>query len=121
MLRVSGSPLSTPPVSFALRAATSDAPSESGTFEYQAETSRLMDLIVNSLYSNKDIFLRELVSNASDALDKMRFYSVTDASALGDTPDLEIKIKADPDTAIWGLPSKIETDQSWRSGERLAK
>ncbi|KAJ6831342.1 heat shock protein 90-5, chloroplastic [Iris pallida] len=66
-------------------------------FEYQAEVSRLLDLIVHSLYSHKEVFLRELVSNASDALDKLRFLSVTDSSLLGDTGDLEIRIKPDPE------------------------
>ncbi|CAM8881397.1 unnamed protein product [Rhodiola kirilowii] len=66
-------------------------------FEYQAEVSRLMDLIVHSLYSHKEVFLRELVSNASDALDKLRFLSVTEPSLLGDTGSLEIRIKPDPD------------------------
>lgn len=61
------------------------------------QVNRLMDLIVNSLYSNKDVFLRELVSNASDALDKIRFQSVMDASVLGETTDLEIRVKADAD------------------------
>ncbi|CAL9089452.1 unnamed protein product [Musa acuminata var. zebrina] len=66
-------------------------------FEYQAEVSRLLDLIVHSLYSHKEVFLRELVSNASDALDKLRFLSVTDSSLLGDAGDLEIRVKPDPD------------------------
>ncbi|KAF3329727.1 heat shock protein 83-like protein [Carex littledalei] len=66
-------------------------------FEYQAEVSRLLDLIVHSLYSHKEVFLRELVSNASDALDKLRFLSVTDPSLLGDGGDLEIRIKPDLD------------------------
>uniref|UniRef100_A0A7N0TDH1 Histidine kinase/HSP90-like ATPase domain-containing protein n=1 Tax=Kalanchoe fedtschenkoi TaxID=63787 RepID=A0A7N0TDH1_KALFE len=66
-------------------------------FEYQAEVSRLMDLIVHSLYSHKEVFLRELVSNASDALDKLRFLSVTEPTLLGDTGSLEIRIKPDPD------------------------
>ena len=56
-----------------------------------------MDLIVNSLYSNKDVFLRELVSNASDALDKIRFKSVQDASVLDADAQLEIRVKADPE------------------------
>ncbi|KAK6133956.1 hypothetical protein DH2020_032297 [Rehmannia glutinosa] len=67
------------------------------TYEYQAEVSRLMDLIVHSLYSHKEVFLRELVSNASDALDKLRFLSVTEPSLLGDAGELEIRIKPDPD------------------------
>ncbi|XP_044493783.1 heat shock protein 90-5, chloroplastic-like [Mangifera indica] len=66
-------------------------------FEYQAEVSRLLDLIVHSLYSHKEVFLRELVSNASDALDKLRFLSVTEPSLLGDAGDLEIRIKPDPE------------------------
>ncbi|XP_010502419.1 PREDICTED: heat shock protein 90-5, chloroplastic [Camelina sativa] len=66
-------------------------------FEYQAEVSRLLDLIVHSLYSHKEVFLRELVSNASDALDKLRFMSVTEPALLGDGGELEIRIKPDPD------------------------
>ncbi|KAM0871736.1 hypothetical protein ACQ4PT_039190 [Festuca glaucescens] len=66
-------------------------------FEYQAEVSRLMDLIVHSLYSHKEVFLRELVSNASDALDKLRFLSVTDPSMLADGSEMEIRIKPDPE------------------------
>jgi len=83
--------------SLACRAVATEAPAVEEKHEYQAEVSRLLDLIVHSLYSHKEVFLRELVSNASDALDKLRFLSVTDQSLLGDTPDLEIRIKADKD------------------------
>merc|ERR1719145_66986 len=65
--------------------------------EFQAEVNRLMDIIINSLYTDKQVFLRELVSNAADALEKARFHSVQDDSFLGDTQDLEVKIEHDPD------------------------
>merc|ERR1711865_989289 len=65
--------------------------------EFQAEVDRLMDIIINSLYTDKNVFLRELVSNAADALEKARFHSVQDESFLGDTKDLEVKIEHDPD------------------------
>ncbi|WZZ01872.1 hypothetical protein YC2023_074200 [Brassica napus] len=76
---------------------TTDEEGSGEKFEYQAEVSRLLDLIVHSLYSHKEVFLRELVSNASDALDKLRFLSVTEPAMLGDGGDLEIRIKPDPD------------------------
>merc|ERR1711870_135276 len=65
--------------------------------EFQAEVSRLMDIIINSLYTDKQVFLRELISNAADALEKARFHSVQDESFLGDTKDLEVKVEFDPD------------------------
>merc|ERR1719361_1946518 len=65
--------------------------------EFQAEVSRLMDIIINSLYTDKQVFLREIISNAADALEKARFHSVQDESYLGDNKDLEIKIEHDPD------------------------
>jgi len=65
--------------------------------EFQAEVSRLMDIIINSLYTDKQVFLREIISNAADALEKARFHSVQDDSYLGDTRDLEIKVEHDPD------------------------
>merc|ERR1711934_1264955 len=65
--------------------------------EFQAEVNRLMDIIINSLYTDKQVFLRELISNAADALEKARFHSVQDDAYLGDTKDLEIKIEYDAD------------------------
>ena len=68
------------------------------TLEFQAETKRLLDLVVNSIYTNKEIFLRELISNASDALDKLHFESLTNQDILEGNEDLEIFIVADSDT-----------------------
>merc|ERR1719281_2429969 len=65
--------------------------------EFQAEVNRLMDIIINSLYTDKQVFLRELISNAADALEKARFHAVQDEEFLGDTKDLEVKIEHDPE------------------------
>lgn len=69
-------------------------------FEFQAEVGRVMDIIINSLYSNRDVFLRELISNAADACDKKRFISVTEDTSAEDVggdsgPEYRIRIRAD--------------------------
>ncbi len=65
------------------------------TLQFETEIQQLLDLIIHSLYSHKEIFLRELVSNASDALDKLEFKSQTDQSLLGDDTELKIQIETD--------------------------
>ncbi|EAS03085.1 heat shock protein HSP90 (macronuclear) [Tetrahymena thermophila SB210] len=64
-------------------------------FEFQTEVGRLMDIIINSLYTQKEIFLRELISNSSDALDKLRFLSVKDPKLTEDFKNLEIYVDFD--------------------------
>lgn len=67
------------------------------TFEFQAEARQLLQLMVHSIYSNKDIFLRELISNASDALDKLRIGRLVDTDLEADTSDLHIALETDPE------------------------
>ena len=64
-------------------------------FEFRSETKELLQMMAKSLYSSKDVFLRELISNASDALDRRRFESLTDASKLPADETLEIRVSAD--------------------------
>lgn len=75
---------------------------EGETYTFQAEVNRLMDILIHSLYSNADIFLRELISNASDALDKIRLLALSDASQLGEgtAASLEVRISVDRDNGI---------------------
>ena len=65
------------------------------THSFQAEVAQLLHLVTHSLYSNQEIFLRELISNASDACDKLRFEALGDASLYGDQPELEVRVSFD--------------------------
>ena len=62
-----------------------------------------MDILINSLYTNKEVFLRELISNASDALDKLRYLAVSDPNILREFPDLEILIEYDKPNKILSI------------------
>ncbi|SOV16871.1 endoplasmin, putative [Plasmodium sp. gorilla clade G2] len=81
-----------------------EKPTESmESHQYQTEVTRLMDIIVNSLYTQKEVFLRELISNAADALEKIRFLSLSDESVLGEEKKLEIRISANKEKNILSI------------------
>src|SRR6185436_11070862 len=67
------------------------------TRRFETEISQLLHLVIHSLYGNKEIFLRELVSNASDAGDKLRFEAMTDSALFETDPDLKIRVSYDTD------------------------
>ena len=69
-------------------------------YQFSADIKQLMDLIVNAFYSKKEIFLRELISNASDALDKIKYQSLTNSELLGDNQEFEIKITQDKENLL---------------------
>uniref|UniRef100_A0A1A9VQN9 Heat shock protein 83 n=1 Tax=Glossina austeni TaxID=7395 RepID=A0A1A9VQN9_GLOAU len=69
-------------------------------FAFQTEVNRMMKLIINSLYRNKEIFLRELISNASDAIDKIRLLALTNKDEIETNPELNIRIKADKENKV---------------------
>ena len=66
-------------------------------YKFEAEVSQVLSLVINSLYSNKEIFLRELVSNSADAIDKVRFRAIAEKDLLGDDTEFRIRVSADAD------------------------
>ena len=85
------------------------------TLGFQTEVRQLLQLMIHSLYSNKEIFLRELVSNASDACDKLRFEAIADEALLEDQPELSIRVDFDSDARTISIKDNgIGMDQETR-------
>ena len=78
----------------------------SKTFEFQAETQELLNLMIHSLYSNREIFLRELVSNSSDAIDKLKFESLTHPEWLDEEVELGIQINLNKENRTLTISDK---------------
>ena len=76
-------------------AAEAQAQPQAQTHEFQAEVAKLLQLMVHSVYSERDVFLRELISNAADACDKLRYEAIANPALLGDNPELKIELAAD--------------------------
>ena len=89
----------------------------SNQYSFEAETERLLELLTHSIYSNKEIFLRELISNASDAIDKARIKSLTDSNYLWENSNFEIKIDSDWENGIITL----EDNGIWMTREEVMK
>ena len=81
--------------------------SKKQTHEFQTEVSQLLNLMIHSLYSNKEIFLRELVSNASDAIDKLKFESLSNESFLREKQEPSIHIDVDKDAGTITLETMV--------------
>src|SRR5881398_2576853 len=75
---------------------TPEQSTDKQTHGFQAEVRELLRLMIHSLYSHREIFLRELISNASDACDRLRFAAIADGALSADDPELGIRIDADP-------------------------
>ena len=74
---------------------TTTAENNSSTRSFEAEVKQVLDLVIHSLYSNKEIFLRELISNSSDALDKLRFLALSNKDLIAENEELAVKLFLD--------------------------
>src|SRR6266487_1979385 len=79
---------------------TTGIPENVQQFSFKAETKQLLNILIHSLYKDREVFLRELLSNASDALNRMRFEMVTNQNVLDSKAELSIHIKADKDSRM---------------------
>ena len=84
---------------------------------FKAESKKLLDMMINSIYTNKEIFLRELISNASDAIDKLYYNSLTDSSIKVDKDSLEIRIDVDKEGVASDKNGKFHGAERITDGE----
>ena len=84
------------------------------TIEFQAEARQLLQLMIHSIYSDKDVFLRELISNGSDALDKLRMESYRDKDLGVDTSDLHIELRTDAENRTMTITRQRHRDEPGR-------